>query len=406
MDSTSCCIVGGGPAGAMLALLLARQGISVILLEAHQDFERAFRGDTLHASVMEILDDLGLADALLQLRHAKVRQVAVPTRDGPFMLNLFGALKTKFPYITVIAQSRFLEFITTEAQRSPHFQIVMGARAEGLIEDAGTVRGVRYQKDGVTHELRTALVVGADGRFSRVRKLAGFEPIATSSPIDVLWFRLSRRADDLAEALSAWVGSGYFVILIDRFEYWQVGCVVVKGGYQAIRAAGIEALRAALGSVAPEWADRFAELRDWNQISVLSVESSRLRRWYQPGLLLIGDAAHVMSPVGGVGINYAIQDAVVTANLLGPKLRAGTPIHELDLAAVQRERELPIRIIQTFQSLAQDRVAAGVLTAAPGRLVLAPRFLLRLINRAWLLAIPARFIAYGFRPPHVQHQSA
>jgi 2-polyprenyl-6-methoxyphenol hydroxylase-like FAD-dependent oxidoreductase len=229
---TVCCVVGGGPAGAMLALLLARQGVEVTLLEAHKDFERDFRGDTLHASAMEILDEIGLADRLLELRHAKVRHFTVPTRDGPFAFDLFAGLKTKFPYVVVMAQSRFLQFITEEAKRYPNFRLVMGARVEELIEEGGVVRGVRYRGRKGPREVRATLTVGADGRFSKVRRIAGFEPIKKSSPIDVLWFRVSRREDDPEEALAARVGSGMFLVFIDRFEYWQVGCTIVKGGYK------------------------------------------------------------------------------------------------------------------------------------------------------------------------------
>lgn len=401
-EETTCCVVGGGPGGAMLALLLARQGVEVTLLEAHGDFERAFRGDTLHASAMEVLDEIGLADRLLGLRHAKVRHVTVPTRGGPFAFDLFAGLKTKFPYIVVMAQSRFLGFITEEAKRFPNFRLVMGARVEGLLEEGGRVRGVRYRGRDGWHEVRAELTVGADGRFSKVRKLADFEPIKVSSPIDVLWFRLSRRKDDPAEALAARVGSGLFMVFIDRFDYWQVGCTIIKGDYKHIREAGIEELRRSLSRVAPEWADRFEELEHWQQIPVLSVEISRLKRWHKPGLLLIGDAAHVMSPLGGVGINYAIQDAVVAAGVLGEKLRSGTPVRERDLAEVQRRRELPTRAIQTFQSLAQRGVARGVLRFEGERTFAVPRLVLLLLKIPWLLAIPARFLSFGLRPPHAE----
>ena len=403
VEDTTCCIVGGGPAGAMLALLLARQGVEVTLLEAHRDFERDFRGDTLHASAMEILDEIGLADRLLKLRHAKVRNFAVPTKGGAFAFDLFAGMKTKFPYIVVMAQSRFLEFVTQEAKRYPNFRLVLGARVEELLEEEGVVRGARYRGQDGWHEVRATLTVGTDGRFSKVRKLAGFEPIKVSSPIDVLWFRISRREDDPREALAARVGSGMFMVFIDRFDYWQVGCTIVKGGYKEVHAAGLDRLRRSLARVAPEWTDRFEELKEWKQIPVLSVEVSRLKRWHKPGLLLIGDAAHVMSPVGGVGINYAIQDAVVASNVLGEKLgTTRTPIREQDLAEVQRRRELPTRVIQTFQTLAQRGVARGVLNSEGERTFAIPRFVLPLLKSPRLLAIPARFLSFGLRPPHVE----
>jgi 2-polyprenyl-6-methoxyphenol hydroxylase-like FAD-dependent oxidoreductase/pimeloyl-ACP methyl ester carboxylesterase len=400
-EQTTCCVVGGGPAGAMLALLLARQEVEVTLLEAHRDFERDFRGDTLHASTMEILDEIGLADRLLELRHAKVRHFTLSAKGGAFTFDLFAGLRTRFPYIVVMAQSRFLEFITDEAKRYPNFRLAMGARVEELLEEDGVVRGVRYRGRDGWREVRATLTVGADGRFSKVRRLAGFDPVKISSPIDVLWFRISRREEDPKEALAARVGSGMFMVFIDRFEYWQVGCTIVKGGYKVVRASGLDRLRRSLARVAPEWADRFEELKEWKQIPVLSVEISRLKRWHKPGLLLIGDAAHVMSPLGGVGINYAIQDAVVASNVLGEKLRTEEPIREQDLAEVQRRRGLPIRAIQTFQSLGQKGVTRGVLSSEGERAFTLPRFVLPLLNSPRLLAIPARFLSFGLRPPHV-----
>src|SRR5215213_9626726 len=403
VEETTCCVVGGGPAGTMLALLLARQGVEVTLLEAHRDFERDFRGDTLDASAMETLDKIGLADRLLKLRHAKVRHFTLPAKGGAFTFDLFARLRTRFPYIVVMAQSRFLEFITKEAKRYPNFRLVMGARVEELLEEDGVVRGVRYQGRDGWHEVHATLTVGADGRFSKVRKLAGFEPIKTSSPIDVLWFRISRREDDPKEALAARVGSGLFLVFINRFDYWQVGCTIVKGGYKEVHAVGLDRLRRSLARVAPEWANRFNELREWKQIPVLSVEVSRLKHWHRPGLLLIGDAAHVMSPVGGVGINYAIQDAVAASNVLGEQLgTTRTPIREQDLAEVQRRRELPTRVIQTFQTLAQRGVARGVLNSEGERTFAIPRFVLPLLKSPRLLAIPARFLSFGLRPPHVE----
>jgi len=404
-EHTRCCIVGAGPGGAMLALLLARKGVPVTLLEAHHDFDRDFRGDTLHASALEVLDQIGLADNLLQLRHAKVTHLDLPTRDGPIVVNLFGALDTKFPFITVMAQSRFLEFITAEAGRYPDFRLVMNARVDALIDEGGVIRGVRYRDPAGEHELRASLTVAADGRFSTVRKLAHLDVdvVKTASRVDVLWFRVSRRDSDPTEALAGRVGSGLFAVFIDRFDYWQVGCTLIKGGFGALKASGLAHFRETLGQVAPEWADRLHELQDWKQTALLSVESSRLKCWHRPGLLLIGDAAHVMSPVGGVGINYAIQDAVVACNALAPKLTSGEPITDNDVAEVQRQREWPTRVIQTFQSLAQRAVSGVVIGAgrdqAPMRTV--PRFILPLLNLPWILKIPARLISYGVNAPRL-----
>ena len=388
----------------MLALLLAWQGVPVVLLEAHLDFERDFRGDTLHPAVMENLDELGLAERLLELRHTKVRTLTVQTPGGSLQLPLgqgYAHWKTRFPYITFMAQSRFLGFITEEAQRYPSFRLQMGARVEALVEVDGAVHGVRYRGLDGWHELRAALTVGADGRFSRLRALVGFEPIKTSPSIDVLWFHLSRRDGDPLESLDSRFGSGFLLIFIDRFEYWQVGVVIAKGTYQQVHTAGLEALRQALANAAPEIADRVEELQAWKQIAVLSVESSRLQRWYKPGLLLIGDAAHVMSPVGGVGINYAIQDAVVASNVLGAKLRAGEPLQRRDLAEVQRQREWPTRVMQRFQTLAQQAVVRGM-GRATTRQFGPPPIVRQFLRVPGLLILPARFIGYGLCPPHIQ----
>src|SRR5829696_6923560 len=403
VKQTSCCVVGGGPGGLMLALLLARRGVPVTLLEAHSTFDRDFRGDTIHPGILEILDEIGLADRLHQLQHVKMYGPTFPTAEGPVMLFDFRRLlKTRFPYIMWMPQPIFLEFLAEEARKYPSFRLVMGANVRRLIEEDDAVLGVLYRGRDGWHEVRATLTVGADGRFSKVRRLAGFDPVKISSSIDVLWFRISRREGDPKEALATRVGSGLFLGLIDRFDYWQVACTIVKGGYKEVRASGLDRLRRSLARVAPEWADRFDELKEWKQIPVLSVEVSRLKRWHKPGLLLIGDAAHVMSPVGGVGINYAIQDAVVAFNVLGEKLRTEEPIREQDLAEVQRRRELPTRAIQTFQTLAQRGVARGVLSAEGERVFAVPRFVLPLLKIPWLLAIPARFLSFGLRPPHVE----
>ena len=395
-QQTSCCIVGAGPAGAVLALLLARNGVPVILLELHDDFDRDFRGDTIHPSVMENMEEIGLADRLLELPHSKARTINFMSTSGPIAMIDFSFLKTKYPYITMLPQARFLEFITNEARRYPHFQLIMGANVRELIEENGEVRGVRYNGgDDRQHEVRALLTVAADGRSSRIRRLAGLEPIKTSPPMDVLWFRLPRRAADGAGALGR-LGRGHILILLDRSEQWQVGYVIPKGSYQQLRAAGLAELRRFVAELAPELGDRVDHLKDWNQVAMLSVESSRLARWYYPGLLLIGDAAHVMSPVGGVGINYAIQDAVVAANLLSQPLKAGE-VRLRDLQAVQRRRMWPTRIIQSFQSMIQRRLISQALdTTRPFR---PPAF----FRFSILRKLAARFIAYGVWPAHVKN---
>jgi 2-polyprenyl-6-methoxyphenol hydroxylase-like FAD-dependent oxidoreductase len=397
-----CCVVGAGPAGALLALILARNGVRVCLLEAHDDFDRDFRGDTLHPSAMEIMDELGLADRLLELRHTKIRSANLMTGAGAFVVAEFKRLKTRFPFITVMPQAHFIEFLVAEAKRHPAFELRLGARVEELIEEGGGVRGVRYRDDGGGwHEVRAALTVGADGRGSRVRHLSGLDAgtLKTSPPIDVLWFRLPRQPSD-PEGLIGRFGAGHAVVMLDRLEEWQVGYIIFKGTYQQVRGAGLDALKKSFAETAPEYAQRTAHLKEWKQVSMLSVESSRLKTWYRAGLLLIGDAAHVMSPVAGVGINYAIQDAVAAANILVGPLRRGGVVETEKLRRVQRERELPTRIIQAVQTFAQRRVVAGALGA---RQTVAVPLLVRLMLRTLVLRdLPARLIAFGFRPAHLR----
>jgi 2-polyprenyl-6-methoxyphenol hydroxylase-like FAD-dependent oxidoreductase len=386
----SCCVVGGGPGGATLAYLLARKGISVLLLEAHRDFAREFRGDTIHPSILEILEDLGLAERLLALPHAKIRRIAAQTPGGARRVMVdFGRLPTRYPYIAMLPQERFLEFLTGEAKRFPSFRLEMGARVEGLLERDGRVTGVRVREGEGMREVRALLTVGADGRFSAVRRLAGLETVRTSPPMDVLWFRIPRRPEDAdPEEGRLWTGRGRLLVTLDRGSHWQIGFVIPKGGYEALRAAGLEGLRRAIVEVAPEFGDRVGEIRDWKEVSLLSVESSRVRRWWKRGLLLIGDAAHAMSPVAGVGINMAIQDAVVAAEELAAPLAAGT-LEDRSLASVQRRRERPTRLVQAVQAFVQRRLVARALDARTrGTLPLFVRlpFVRRFISR---------FVAFG-----------
>ncbi len=406
VERTTCCVVGGGPGGAVLALLLARAGVNVTLLEAHPDFDREFRGDTLHPSVMEIMDQLGLAEELLELRHTEVRTFTLQAVSGPFTPVDFSRLDTKFPYITMMPQTRFLEFVTGEAQRYPNFRLSMGARVRELVEEDGVIRGVRYEAEDGRHEVRAILTIGADGRGSRVRRLAGFEPVKTSPPMDVLWFKLPRKRDD-PEGVVGRFGRGHISVMLDRDDYWQAGYVIPKGTFPELRHAGIEELQRNFAELIPEYADRVEHLEDWRQISLLSVESSFCPQWYRPGLLLIGDAAHVMSPVGGVGINYAIHDAVVAANVLaGPLKESQGRLVDLDtryLAAVQRRRELPTRLIQRLQALIQQQVLAPALRSnAPFAL---PLFLRLLLRVPIVRTIPSRVVAFGFWPVRVRDRS-
>lgn len=305
-EQTTCCVVGGGPGGMMLSLLLARKGVPVTLLEAHKDFDRDFRGDTIHPSILEILDEIGLAEPLHKLRHVKVFGPTLRVANTNFAPFDFRRLKTKFPYIMLIPQTKFLEFIAGEASKYSEFRLKMTANVESLIEKNGSVRGVRYLSTDGWHEIGATLTVGADGRFSKVRHLAGLEMIKTSPPMDILWFRLPRMPEDPqddAGRVRGGFANGRVLAVFDRFDYWQVGYVFPKGTYRQVRAAGLQPLRDSIVAIEPSFAKHVASLSDWHQLSLLSVESGRCPRWYKPGLLLIGDAAHVMSPVGGVGIN-------------------------------------------------------------------------------------------------------
>jgi 2-polyprenyl-6-methoxyphenol hydroxylase-like FAD-dependent oxidoreductase len=382
----------------MLALLLARAGVSVTLLEEHGDFDRDFRGDTIHPSAMQNLREIGLDRGVLALPHTELHSMTLETDDGPFTVADFRTLRTPFPFITFLPQKDFLDYITREAARYPTFRLVMGARVEELVYEAEVVRGVRYRGPDGFHEVRAALTVGCDGRFSRLRRLGDFPaPSTTSPPMDILWFRLTRKATDPPDALARF-RNGHILVLLNRGEQWQIACAIPKGGYQRLHAEGIAAVRKMVCDAAPELADRADDLREWRQVSLLSVASDRLSRWYRPGLLLIGDAAHIMSPVGGVGINYAIQDAVVAANRLHRPLRTGH-VDVRELSGVQRGREWPTRVIQAVQRQIQN-VAIPALFQERGELRI-PGWVRVALRLPLLRTIPPRLIGFGIRPPHV-----
>jgi 2-polyprenyl-6-methoxyphenol hydroxylase-like FAD-dependent oxidoreductase len=299
----------------MLALLLARKNVSVTLLEAQSDFRRDFRGDTIHSSTLETLDELGLADDLLELPHSKIRKVIYSVNKERFCISDFTRIKSEHPYLTMMAQAQFLEFLVSIAKRHPNFRFILGARAIGLIEEARVFRGLRYETASGPQEVRALLTVGADGRGSHIRRLAGLNMENIAPSIHVLWFRIPRERTEPEEA-RVYVGNGTFIVALAGYDYWQLGKVIARGDYQQIRQTGLRSLRETVVVAAPEFADRIDRLQTWRQVARLSVQPARLTRWYRPGLLMIGDGAHVMSPVGGVGINYAIKDAVVTANVL------------------------------------------------------------------------------------------
>jgi len=362
-DEVRCCIAGCGPAGAVLGLLLARAGVRVVVLEKHADFLRDFRGDTIHPSTLEILNDIGLADRFLrELPHSEVSEFTMRLPNGtPVKVN-FRSLHTRYPFVAFVPQWDFLEFIITEAKRYPTFELKLQAEVDDLLFEDGRVAGVRYRAPEGSGEIRALLTVGADGRSSRVREAARLPLVETSPPMDVLWFRVSRRSTDV-ESAELRIAPGHFFALINRRDYWQIAHAIPKGAYEGVRAEGLDAFRRSFATGVPDLADRATEIQDWDQIKLLTVRADRLRRWYRPGLLCIGDAAHAMSPVAGVGINVAIQDAVEAANLLWAPLRRGD-VEVRHLARVQRRRELAVRITQAFQGIMQQWIVAPNLADA------------------------------------------
>ncbi len=396
--STRCCIVGGGPGGMMLGLLLARAGIEVVVLEKHADFLRDFRGDTVHPSTLELMHELGLLEAFLELPHQEVTVLKAWFGDTELTLADFAHLPTHCRFIALMPQWDFLDFLAREARRYPAFRLLMRTEANTVIEEAGRIVGVRAESPQGALELRADLVIGADGRHSTVRQAAGLAVEDLGAPLDVLWFRLPRFSGDPEETAIRF-GSGQLLVLLNRGEYWQAGYGIAKGSMDVIRAKGLPELHRHIAELAPFVRDRVGELDDWDKIKLLTVRVDRLRHWCRPGLLCIGDAAHAMSPVGGVGINLAIQDAVAAAHLLTEPLRSRT-LAETHLLRVQRRRELPTRVIQRLQILVQNHVIANVLA---GRGRLAPPLLLRVIGRLpWFRRLTARLVGIGIRPEHIR----
>ncbi len=396
--SVHCCIAGGGPAGIMLGLLLARAGVDVLVLEKHADFLRDFRGDTIHPSTLEVMHELGLLEDLLKLPHQKAPRLNGQFGDLALTIADFTHLPTHCGFIAFMPQWDFLNFLAERGTRYPTFKLRMRADVTGLIEEAGRVVGLQATTPDGPLEVRARLVVGADGRHSVVRAQAGLQVDESGAPMDVLWFRLSRRPGDPENPMGRFQ-MGRIFIMLNRGEHWQCGFVIPKGSFEQIRERGLAALRDGIAQLAPFAADRVGELSDWDAIKLLTVQVDRLRQWYRPGLLCIGDAAHAMSPVGGVGINLAIQDAIAVANLLASPLRTGRLTTE-DLRRVQRRRELPTRLTQRFQVFFQARVVARVLGSTEQ---LSPPLLLRLLARfPFLSRIPARLIGIGVRPEHVK----
>jgi 2-polyprenyl-6-methoxyphenol hydroxylase-like FAD-dependent oxidoreductase len=401
-ERCSCCIAGGGPAGMMLGLLLARAGVDVLVLEKHADFLRDFRGDTIHPSTLEVMHELGMLQDFLALPHQEVRELQAQVGEAPVPVADFTHLPTRCRFVAFMPQWDFLDFLAARAARYPGFRLWMRAEAVGLVEEAGRVLGVNVMTPEGPREVRADVVVGADGRHSVVRERAGLEVRELGAPMDVLWFRLSRSPGD-PEASMGRFDAGRIFVLVNRDTYWQCGYVIAKGTIEEIRRLGIEAFRESVARLVPYARDRVGELRGWDDVSLLTVRVDRLARWFRPGLLCIGDAAHAMSPIGGVGINLAVQDAVAAANLLAFPL-AERRLTVDDIRSVQRRRELPTRVTQWLQLQVQNRVIAPVLGgAAPSRLPLPLRLLRRF---AILRRLPARLIGIGVRPEHVRSPAA
>jgi 2-polyprenyl-6-methoxyphenol hydroxylase-like FAD-dependent oxidoreductase len=395
---TRCCVVGGGPAGMMLGLLLARMGGDVVVLEKHADFLRDFRGDTIHPSTLDLMYELGLLDEFLQRPHQEIRELSGQIGSDGIPIADFTHLPTHYKFLAFMPQWEFLDFLKQHAQRYSGFKLLMNAEAIDLVERDGTVTGVRARSSDGEWRIRSALVVGADGRHSVVRQRAGLKVVDLGAPMDVMWVRVSRHASDRNQTFGHF-DRGRILVLLNRDTYWQAAFVIPKGEADRVRSKGLDAFRQEIARLAPFLGDRLDEIRDWSDVSLLTVAVDRLADWARPGVLCIGDAAHAMSPIGGVGINLAIQDAVATANILGTTLLNGTPSVD-ELRAVQKRRAFPTRATQWVQLTVQNRIIRNVLgrdqpVSAPG--------LLKLLHR-WpiLRRIPARVIGVGFRPEHIR----
>ena len=396
--ATRCCIAGGGPAGMMLGFLLARAGIDVIVLEKHKDFFRDFRGDTIHPSTLELMHELGLLDEFLKIPHQEVSRLTFQVGAERIPMVDFRHLPTRCKFVALMPQWDFLDFIAKQGRRYPHFQLRMETEATGLITEGDRVVGLRAKTPAGDLEIRAALAVGCDGRHSTVRQSAKLEVEDVGAPIDVLWFRLSRKTSD-TEASGGHIEAGKMLVTLNRGDYWQCAYVIPKGGIETVKREGLAAFRDRVSEIEPFLKDRVGELHSFDDIKLLTVAIDRLRQWHRPGLLCIGDAAHAMSPVGGVGVNLAVQDAVAAANILAEPLRASgvTSVH---LAAVQARRAFPMQVIQRMQVIVQNKLLSPALASRERP---KPPLVMRLIQ--WfpvLRRIPARIVGLGVRPEHIE----
>jgi 2-polyprenyl-6-methoxyphenol hydroxylase-like FAD-dependent oxidoreductase len=395
---TTCVVAGGGPAGMMVGFLLARAGIEVVVLEKHRDFLRDFRGDTIHPSTLNLMHELGLLDDFLKLPHQQVRQLSGVIGTTKVQLADFSHLPGHCQFLALMPQWDFLNFLAEAAGRYRNFSLRMETEALELIEEDGRIAGLWAKTPRHSVKITTDLIIAADGRGSTLRSQAALDVQDIGAPMDVLWMRLSRKPDDPATPLGH-VGAGKIFVMLDRGDYWQCAFVIRKGGFNQVLARGLDTFRADIVAVAPELEDRVAELKTWDDIKLLTVKVDRLRQWARPGLICIGDAAHAMSPIGGVGINLAVQDAVAAANLLQKPLSIRQCTID-ELAKVQRRRSFPTRATQWLQVRVQNNIISRVLAS---REAPKPPWPLRLIGRCpYLQRLFARVVGLGVRPEHVQ----